>query len=234
MRVAGIIQPGTTLGYVVQSQDVQGTLIVCQTIEERDALVNSGSQAIVDGTPIYVAGTKKTYRYNEPTKLFQVEPTFTQDENGVICIVGESGEPEKLKLDVSIDDLDPTFKEEIESLPTEQDVEVLIEEKLNDYVTLTYFGEKLSELEEIIKTKQDILIAGENISIDGNVISAIIGGHVQVKFINRDEFPVQGEEDVLYVAKDEKQIYLWDVSTSSYAIITDDTVYSIINGGKAD
>ena len=100
MRIAGVLQPGTTLGYVVESRYIQGGLIVVQTLQERDALVNVGTQALVNGTPIYVASTKTTYRYNSATKLFASEPTFVEDENGVLNIVGEDGQLKKIKLNM--------------------------------------------------------------------------------------------------------------------------------------
>ena len=94
MRIAGILQPGTTLGYVVESKFVKAGLIVVQTIEERDALVNENPGSLVHGTPIYCAGTKKTYRYNQETKLFSVEPTFIENADGSLSIVGEDGNPQ--------------------------------------------------------------------------------------------------------------------------------------------
>ena len=125
MRVAGVLQPGTTLGYVVEGKHIRGSLIVVQTLEERDALLNSGNQVLVNGTPIYVASNKKTYRYNSSDKTFISEPTFVEDENGVLGIVGENGEFKKIKLNISIDDLDPTLKETIDNLPTMEAVEEL-------------------------------------------------------------------------------------------------------------
>ena len=241
MKVAGILQPGTILNYVVESKHVRAGLIVVQTIEERDALVNSGSQALVHGTPIYVAGTFKTYRYNEPTKTFTVEPTIIQDENGVLCIKGEDGKVEKVKVEVSADDLAPELKEEIENLPSMESVEELIASKLINYVTLASFEKTIQELrsEFITKldSKQDKLIAGNNITIEDNVISAIYKDVENIKFATKAEFPYQGEEDILYVAKDEKKIYLWDASTADYIAISWDSSIidiTIIDGWDAN
>ena len=36
MRIAGILQPGTVLNYVLEAKHVKAGLIVVQTIEERD------------------------------------------------------------------------------------------------------------------------------------------------------------------------------------------------------
>lgn len=236
MRVAGILEPGTTLGYVVESKYVQGGLIVVQTLQERDALANSGTQALVTGTPIYVSSTKTTYRYNVDTKLFTSEPTFVEDENGVLNIVGEDGQLKKIKLNVSVDDLDPTLKETIENLPTLSSIEELISDKLGDYVTLSSFQSTLDELSSKIDSKQDSLIAGNNIKIEGNVISAIYENVEQLRFANKADFPLIGKEDILYIAKDEKTIYLWDSSTDSYSAISSSSSIDIdiINGGSAE
>lgn len=235
MRIAGVLQPGTTLGYVVESKYIQGGLIVVQTLQERDALVNAGTQALVNGTPIYVASTKTTYRYNSATKLFTSEPTFVEDENGVLNIVGEDGQLKKIKLNVTIDDLDPTLKETLEGLPTLSEVEQLVDNKLGDYVTLASFQSTIDDLSTRLDSKQDSLIAGNNIKIEGNVISAIYEKVEQLRFANKADFPLIGKEDVLYIAKDEKAIYLWDASTDSYSIISSgsDIDIDIINGGNA-
>ena len=236
MRIAGVLQPGTTLGYVVEGKYVRGGLIVAQTLQERDALVNSGTQALVTGTPIYVSSTKTTYRYNAETKLFTSEPTFIEDENGVLGIVGEDGQVKKIKLDVTVDDLDPTLKETIENLPTLSSIEELINGKLGNYVTLSSFQSTIDELSGRLDKKQDSLIAGNNIKIEGNVISAIYGNVEQLRFANKADFPLMGREDVLYIAKDEKAIYLWDASTGGYSIISSGSSIDIdiINGGNAE
>ena len=236
MRIAGILQPGTTLGYVVEGKYVRGGLIVAQTLQERDALVNSGTQALVTGTPIYVSSTKTTYRYNAETKLFTSEPTFIEDENGVLGIVGEDGQVKKIKLDVTVDDLDPTLKETIENLPTLSSIEELINGKLGNYVTLSSFQSTIDELSGRLDKKQDSLIAGNNIKIEGNVISAIYENVEQLRFANKADFPLMGREDVLYIAKDEKAIYLWDASTGGYSIISSGSSIDIdiINGGNAE
>lgn len=236
MRIAGILQPGTTLGYVVEGKYVKGGLIVVQTLQERDALVNSGTQALVNGTPIYVSSTKTTYRYNAATKLFTPEPTFVEDENGVLNIVGEGGQLKKIKLDITIDDLDPTLKETIENLPTLSSIEELINSKLGNYVTLSSFQSAIDELSNRLDKKQDSLIAGNNIKIEGNIISAIYENVEQLRFANKNDFPLIGKEDVLYIAKDEKEIYLWDASIDSYSIISSNSNIDIdiINGGNAE
>lgn len=235
MRIAGILQPGTTLGYVVEGKYVQGGLIVVQTLQERDALVNSETQTLVTGTPIYVSSTKTTYRYNADTKLFTSEPTFVEDENGVLNIVGEDGQLKKIKLNVSVDDLDPTLKETIKNLPTLSSMEELINNKLGNYVTLSSFQSTVDNLSTKLDSKQDSLIAGNNIKIEGNVISAIYERVEQLRFANKADFPLIGKEDILYIAKDEKEMYLWDSSVNSYSIISNSSNIDIdiINGGNA-
>lgn len=236
MRIAGILQPGTTLGYVVESKYVKAGLIVVQTIEERDALVNENPGSLVHGTPIYCAGTKKTYRYNQETKLFSVEPTFIENTDGSLSIVGEDGNPQKIKFNITIDDLDESLKDAIESLPTMGVVEELVSTKLLDYVTLASYTETINSIEEKLGNKQDKLTAGEGIKIENNVISAVYEKLEQLKFANKAQFPYQGQEDVLYIAKDEKIIYLWDVVSQDYVSISGASMpdIEIINGGDAN
>ena len=236
MRIAGILQPGTTLGYVVESKYVKAGLIVVQTIEERDALANENSGALVHGTPIYCAGTKKTYRYNEQTKLFSVEPTFIENEDGSLSIIGEDGNPQKIKFNITIDDLDESLKDTIENLPTMGAVEELVSTKLLDYVTLASYTETINSIEEKLGNKQDKLTAGEGIKIENNIISAVYENLEQLKFANKAQFPYQGQEDVLYVAKDEKIIYLWDVVSQDYVSISGASMpdIEIIDGGDAN
>ena len=236
MRIAGVLQPGTTLGYVVESKYVKAGLIVVQTIEERDALVNENSGALVHGTPIYCAGTKKTYRYNEQTKLFSVEPTFIENADGSLSIVGEDGNPQKIKFNITIDDLDESLKDTIENLPTMSAVEELVSTKLLDYVTLASYTETINSIEEKLGNKQDKLTAGEGIKIENNIISAVYENLEQLKFANKAQFPYQGQEDVLYIAKDEKIIYLWDVVSQDYVSISGSSMpdIEIIDGGDAN
>ena len=236
MRIAGILQPGTTLGYVVESKFVKAGLIVVQTIEERDALVNENPGSLVHGTPIYCAGTKKTYRYNQETKLFSVEPTFIENADGSLSIVGEDGNPQKIKFNITIDDLDESLKDTIENLPTMGAVEELVSTKLLDYVTLASYPETINSIEEKLGNKQDKLTAGEGIKIENNIISAVYENLDQLKFANKAQFPYQGQEDVLYIAKDEKIIYLWDVVSQDYVSISGASMpdIEIIDGGDAN
>lgn len=236
MRIAGILEPGTVLGYVVDSKFVKAGLIVVQTIEERDALVNGNSGALVHGTPIYCAGTKKTYRYNEQTKLFSIEPTFIENADGSLSIVGEDGNPQKIKFNISIDDLDESLKDTIDNLPTISAVEELVSTKLLDYVTLASYTETINSIEEKLGNKQDKLTAGEGIKIENNIISAVYENLEQLKFANKAQFPYQGQEDVLYIAKDEKIIYLWDVVSQDYVFISGSSIpdIEIIDGGDAN
>lgn len=236
MRIAGVLQPGTTLGYVVESKFVKAGLIVVQTIEERDALVNENPGSLVHGTPIYCAGTKKTYRYNQETKLFSVEPTFIENADGSLSIVGEDGNPQKIKFNITIDDLDESLKDTIENLPTMGAVEELVSTKLLDYVTLASYTETINSIEEKLGNKQDKLTAGEGIKIENNIISAVYENLDQLKFANKAQFPYQGQEDVLYIAKDEKIIYLWDVVSQDYVSISGASMpdIEIIDGGDAN
>ena len=208
MRIAGILQPGITLNYVLESKYVKAGLIVVQTVEERDKVLNEIRNHIVNGTPIYVAGTHKTYRYNQEEDKFIADISFKEDENGVLYIEGENGELKKIKLEIGVDDLDPSLKEEIENLPTLDAVELLLYKELQNYVTLSSFTKTLSEINSKLENKQDKLTAGEGIKIEDNVISAIYGSTGQITFATRASFPSIGEEDRLYVAKDKNMLYI--------------------------
>lgn len=62
-------------------------------------------------------------------------------------------------------------------------------------------------------------------------------GEVQeeVEFATKDEFPKPGEENKLYVAKDESKIYIYSVASSSYIPLSGASTEDIkvINGGTA-
>ena len=235
MRIAGILQPGTVLNYVLEAKHVKAGLIVVQTIEERDRVWNENKNSLVNGTPIYVAGTHKTYRYHQEEDKFIPDLSFKEDENGVLCIVGEDGELKKIKVEVGIDDLDPSLKEEIENLPTVEQIEALISNELQDYVTLSSLNKILSEINSKLAEKQDKLVAGQGIKIEGNVISSIYENVEQITFATKASFPYIGEEDKLYVAKDEHMLYLWDVGAQDYVLVSGQGSLdiSVINGGTA-
>lgn len=235
MRIAGILQPGTVLNYVLEAKHVKAGLIVVQTIEERDRVWNENKNSLVNGTPIYVAGTRKTYRYHQEEDKFIADLSFKEDENGVLCIEGEDGELKKIKVEVGIDDLDPSLKEEIENLPTVEQIEALISNELQDYVTLSSLNKILSEINSKLAEKQDKLVAGQGIKIEGNVISSIYENVEQITFATKASFPYIGEEDKLYVAKDEHMLYLWDVGAQDYVLVSGQGSLdiSVINGGTA-
>jgi hypothetical protein len=117
MKIAGILQPGTVLNYVLEAKYVKAGLIVVQTIEERDKVLDENKNSLTNGTPIYVAETHKTYRYNEEQNTFTPDLSFKEDENGVLCTEGEDGSLKKIKVEVGVNNLDPKLKGEIENLP---------------------------------------------------------------------------------------------------------------------
>ena len=235
MKIAGIIQPGTTLGYVVESKHVKASLIVAQTIEERDKLVNEGDQALVNGTPIYVAGVHKTYIYQKENSSFIDCPLIVEDQDGVLCIKDEDGSLRKIKLNITINDLDPSLKEEIDNLPTSQEVEALLTQKLGDYVSQEYLSQFIEdEIIPKLDTKQDKLTAGEGIKIENNIIS-LTGVDKEIVFATKADFPYIGKENILYVAKDEKVLYIWDLESNDYVPVPEKSMSDIdvINGGNA-
>lgn len=162
MRIAGILQPGTVLNYVLEAKHIKAGLIVVQTIEERDRVCNENKNSLVNGTPIYVAGTHKTYRYYQEEDKFIPDLSFKEDENGVLCIEGEDGELKKIKVEVGIDDLDPSLKEDIKNLPTMKQIETLISNELQDYVTLSSLNKILSEINSKLAEKQDTITVSGN------------------------------------------------------------------------
>lgn len=90
------------------------------------------------------------------------------------------------------------------------------------------------------------MVVEGNVLVKGNKISGAIGssnsvqGNVnkanniyvkQVEFNNRFEFPNVGTENMLYVAKDEHKIYLFNSNTLNYEVIGSDyTEIEIIQG----
>ena len=232
MRIAGILEPGTTLGYITLSKYIKGTLIVCQTIKEIDELLNSG--ALVNGSPVYVADTDSTYKYNSDKKLFTRDPTFVVDNEGKLLIKNEDGTEEPIHFSITLNDLAPELKEQIENAPTTSDVETIINESLKSYATIESITTLENTLLEKLNTKQDKLVAGKNITIEGNIISATIEGssESQVRFSTRNEFPSSGEINTLYIATDENKIYTWNNLTTNYEL-TNQIDITIIDGGKA-
>ena len=90
------------------------------------------------------------------------------------------------------------------------------------------------------------MIINGNVCKNGNRIYGVVGGDSpvqgdvnkaeniyvkQVEFNNRFEFPNVGTEKMLYVAKDEHKIYLFNLSTLNYEIVGSDyTEIEIIQG----
>ena len=65
--LTGVLVPGTTVGYVVESRYIKGGYIVVKTVEDRDALLDTSiyedRDVLVVGTPVFVSDENKTYRY---------------------------------------------------------------------------------------------------------------------------------------------------------------------------
>ena len=47
------------------------------------------------------------------------------------------------------------------------------------------------------------------------------------------EFPIEGQKDKLYIATDEKNMYIWNIEKSIYESISSQTQFDIIDGGSA-
>ena len=91
-------------------------------------------------------------------------------------------------------------------------------------------------IEVKLNKKQDQLTAGKGIRIENNVISAVYEDVDQVVFATKSQFPYIGEEDRLYVAKNEKNIYIWDAQRQDYILLNSEVIpeIDVIDGGDAD
>lgn len=68
--------------------------------------------------------------------------------------------------------------------------------------------EELSIIKEELDKKQDKLIAGKNIIIENNVISAT-GGGGGAGVIQVENLPDNGQEDVIYCVQNDGSVYMW-------------------------
>lgn len=83
----------------------------------------------------------------------------------------------------------------------------------------------------LVKGKKISGAIGSSNSVQGNVNKANNIYVKQVEFNNRFEFPNVGTENMLYVAKDEHKIYLFNSNTLNYEVIGSDyTEIEIIQG----
>lgn len=87
----------------------------------------------------------------------------------------------------------------------------------------------------LIKTeldkKQDKLIAGKNITIQDNVISAI-GGSGGNATLQVDNLPEKGQEDIIYCVKNDGSFYMW-VDNSWVCYGRDYEKLTTLSGGTA-
>lgn len=167
MRIAGILTPGTTLNYITEGRYISGSLIVVDTLEQRDDLVKN-SKVLRNGAPIYVSSEKATFRYDSDTNNFTKEPILEENEDGVLCVKRPDGSLEKIKFNVSIDDLSDELKKKIENSADMESVAKLLSDTLSNYATLS----SLDILTSKIDTKQDKLKAGKGVTIsEDNTIS---------------------------------------------------------------
>lgn len=68
--------------------------------------------------------------------------------------------------------------------------------------------EELGIIKEELDKKQDKLIAGKNIIIENNVISAT-GGGGGAGVIQVENLPDNGQEDVIYCVQNDGSVYMW-------------------------
>lgn len=90
---------------------------------------------------------------------------------------------------------------------------------------------------EKLEQKQDKLIAGDNISIVNNVISAVAISTARDLVVNANthyDFPSIGDSNVIYKAEKERKIYQWDSTEMKYVPLCDiENEIELINGGDA-
>ena len=72
--------------------------------------------------------------------------------------------------------------------------------------------EELGIIKEELDKKQDKLIAGKNIIIENNVISAT-GGGSGAGVIQVENLPDNGQEDVIYCVQNDGSVYMWKDGT---------------------
>lgn len=72
--------------------------------------------------------------------------------------------------------------------------------------------EELGIIKEELDKKQDKLIAGKNIIIENNVISAT-GGGGGAGVIQVENLPDNGQEDVIYCVQNDGSVYMWKDGT---------------------
>lgn len=84
---------------------------------------------------------------------------------------------------------------------------------LSDLVVMSENLENLTNELGIVKAaldqKQDKLIAGKNIVIEDNVISAVGSAAGGSNVVQLDKLPERGEDDTVYCIGDEKSLYMW-------------------------
>lgn len=92
--LTGVLRPGTTVGYVVNSKYIQGGYVVVQTIEERDALLDTSvyedRAAIVNGSPVYVAEENKVYRRNVEASSWEEDTANLQEITAELSALKEA------------------------------------------------------------------------------------------------------------------------------------------------
>ena len=84
--------------------------------------------------------------------------------------------------------------------------------ELSDLVEMTKnidaLTKELGVIKEELDKKQDKLIAGKNIIIEDNVISAT-GGEGGAGVIQVENLPDNGQEDVIYCVQNDGSVYMW-------------------------
>lgn len=216
MRIAGLLAPGTTLNYITEGKFIRGSLIVVDTLEQRDDLVKN-SKVLRNGAPIYVSSEKATFRYNSEANSFSKEPILEENEDGILCVKRPDGSLEKIKFNISVDDLSDELKQKIENSADIQSVAKLLSDTLSNYATL----DSLDILTSKIDTKQDKLKAGKGVTIseDNTISFSGSGGSGDWDSISNKPFSKINEND-FKVVNDELQAVVCTVIEGSGDVIT--------------
>ena len=144
IKAPGTWIPGTRAGVVVESKYVKGGYIVVQTEQERDQLLSKdiykGNQAIINGSTVYVAEDKKTYRYDAANE------SWVEDTTDISAIQGEL----------------QALQTAIDSKVDEATVDQKIDQALENIDLSEYYNKE--QVDEKFDQKQDTLVSGQSIA----------------------------------------------------------------------
>ena len=146
--ITGQLVAAAMNGFVVESKYIQGGYIVVQTEQERDQLLSKeiyeDNQVLINGSPVYVAEDKKTWRYDAANDSW-VEDTVD------ISAIQEELQALQTAIDSKVDEatVDQKINQALENID------------LSEYYTKEQADEKFDQ-------KQDVLVSGQSIATINN------------------------------------------------------------------